>query len=941
MKETPQARTDQRQNRQALNANNGHASGNGAGYRDNRPEAVAQRELQEFAESSPRMVVQRKAVQSFNDSPAMTARREHLASLTGEQEGKGDRPSFRTAPLPAGLKSGVESLSGMAMDDVKVHYDSPLPAQLDALAYAQGAEIHLAPGQERHLPHEAWHIAQQKQGRVRETMQMKGGVTLNDDEGLEAEAEEMGAKALAQPEHSKPVEKKPGRFQIALGADRASAARTGEPQSRGFPPESAPTAALRISESVPAMAKEDSSQAPIQRQTANIAVPDAAKGKAATKITVIEATSELGSFDDPTVAANTVGIPNRAPTTPQGKPAYVANIVTTARNKDKTLTQVAAQYAAEAFDTAEDAAQRFALVLLANREEKPTLTAAAQTDDLKSVSTDQAAGIKAFPAAAGRSFWRRKWRAGPDSTNLTDKSVAEIRAILDGASKPEEAHKAAEDAARAEGLPPGVPNQARNKARAIPQTSAWINTFTSKGYAAFAHIGDADAVSLKATEDPGGTGAEKSLFSRYDPLITSKPNVEVLSGGYRFASRPSDPSKVPAHAAGAGGDGKALMAQTEQAVKVSELDMKVRLAMYGQDRGMPYFPEPNLLVRGDLYNQPGVSFGDSGPEWLKLKTSLMREGKSLRGQQRFTELQGVEVPLRKGSLCEFPADARDEMEALFGVDKVRNKKTWQFNKSKRKNEEVEDPDHISVFLSKAEVEHALGQDWADDRRFIFSRKAALVTDVGRFDQPYVDTSGVGANKSGTVYTKGQKDPLALFDPSRAHQSHAQWGAIKSAMEFTYNLSERHLEWLGNVMRSLLPQALFEELSETRDSRGTLQERTTAASSKLRAIKPQLKYFASFTKAVCAEIEDPKELNNKAIELKDRARDMTAKHKCDAVSARLTAHKVHADFIRHLDRTDLLNIWDAATSDTQPETYAEVTTALKAIGDAIANFLASY
>lgn len=68
--------------------------------------------------------------------------------------------------LPDNLKSGVENLSGFSMDDVKVHYNSSQPAQLNALAYAQGTNIHIAPGQERHLPHEAWHVAQQKQGRV-------------------------------------------------------------------------------------------------------------------------------------------------------------------------------------------------------------------------------------------------------------------------------------------------------------------------------------------------------------------------------------------------------------------------------------------------------------------------------------------------------------------------------------------------------------------------------------------------------------------------------------------------------------------------------------------------------------------------------------------------------------------------------------------------------
>jgi hypothetical protein len=98
--------------------------------------------------------------------------------------------------LPGNLKSGVEQLSGFAMDDVKVHYNSQQPAQLGALAYAQGTDIHVAPGQEQHLPHEAWHVVQQKQGRVQPTMQMKEGVPVNDDAGLEKEADEMGSKAV-------------------------------------------------------------------------------------------------------------------------------------------------------------------------------------------------------------------------------------------------------------------------------------------------------------------------------------------------------------------------------------------------------------------------------------------------------------------------------------------------------------------------------------------------------------------------------------------------------------------------------------------------------------------------------------------------------------------------------------------------------------------------
>jgi Domain of unknown function (DUF4157) len=99
--------------------------------------------------------------------------------------------------LPLALKSGIEALSGISMDTVNVHYHSSQPAKLNALAYTWGRDIHLAPGQEQHLPHEAWHVVQQAQGRVKPTLQLKGGVSVNDSQGLEHEADVMGAKALA------------------------------------------------------------------------------------------------------------------------------------------------------------------------------------------------------------------------------------------------------------------------------------------------------------------------------------------------------------------------------------------------------------------------------------------------------------------------------------------------------------------------------------------------------------------------------------------------------------------------------------------------------------------------------------------------------------------------------------------------------------------------
>ncbi|MDE1206968.1 DUF4157 domain-containing protein [Tenacibaculum larymnensis] len=99
--------------------------------------------------------------------------------------------------LPDNLKSGIETMSGYSMDDVNVHYNSDKPAQLNAHAYAQGTDIHIASGQEKHLAHEAWHVVQQKQGRVQPTTSF-GSAQINDNKSLEKEADVMGAKALSK-----------------------------------------------------------------------------------------------------------------------------------------------------------------------------------------------------------------------------------------------------------------------------------------------------------------------------------------------------------------------------------------------------------------------------------------------------------------------------------------------------------------------------------------------------------------------------------------------------------------------------------------------------------------------------------------------------------------------------------------------------------------------
>ncbi|HXA46221.1 MAG TPA: DUF4157 domain-containing protein [Burkholderiaceae bacterium] len=175
---------------------------------DNRPQSATQRKLVDMVANSPYVTAQRAMHDGIHHSPQMVAQRA-LATRVGEgvlhAQPNATLPAQRAenassvpnrTGLPDQLKAGVESLSGMSLDHVKVHYNSPQPAQLNAHAYAQGSEIHVASGQEKHLPHEAWHVVQQAQGRVQPTMQAKG-VAVNDDKGLESEADVMGMKAMA------------------------------------------------------------------------------------------------------------------------------------------------------------------------------------------------------------------------------------------------------------------------------------------------------------------------------------------------------------------------------------------------------------------------------------------------------------------------------------------------------------------------------------------------------------------------------------------------------------------------------------------------------------------------------------------------------------------------------------------------------------------------
>ncbi len=107
---------------------------------------------------------------------------------TKETERKKQEQEPNRTGIPDALLQRAEKKAGMSLRDVRVHYNSPEPVRVQALAYTQGSQIYMGPGQERHLAHEIGHVVQQKEGRVRATAAVNG-LPLNDDKELEMEAD--------------------------------------------------------------------------------------------------------------------------------------------------------------------------------------------------------------------------------------------------------------------------------------------------------------------------------------------------------------------------------------------------------------------------------------------------------------------------------------------------------------------------------------------------------------------------------------------------------------------------------------------------------------------------------------------------------------------------------------------------------------------------------
>ncbi|MEL6678914.1 MAG: DUF4157 domain-containing protein, partial [Pseudomonadota bacterium] len=127
----------------------------GTAARQRKPAGTARHPLARAAEVSAPIqrldALQRLAdgnapVQRMDEEEPMQGRFEPAQRMDEEEplQGRFDPVQRQESDggLPAGLRSGVESLSGFDMSDVRVHRNSPEPARIGAQAYAQGRDIH-------------------------------------------------------------------------------------------------------------------------------------------------------------------------------------------------------------------------------------------------------------------------------------------------------------------------------------------------------------------------------------------------------------------------------------------------------------------------------------------------------------------------------------------------------------------------------------------------------------------------------------------------------------------------------------------------------------------------------------------------------------------------------------------------------------------------------
>mgnify|MGYP003753031465 CR=1 FL=1 len=169
-------------------------------------DTLAKNKPSSYIDESPGAIMQkaRKAPASMSAASVLSLQRalgnRAVAQLMSDQA-----PSrSNQTGIPDNTLTQMESSLNADFSNVRIHPNSSKASDVNALAYTQGNDIHFAPGQydtassqsRQILGHELTHVIQQRQGRVKPTMQLKG-MQINDDAALEHEADVLGARAAS------------------------------------------------------------------------------------------------------------------------------------------------------------------------------------------------------------------------------------------------------------------------------------------------------------------------------------------------------------------------------------------------------------------------------------------------------------------------------------------------------------------------------------------------------------------------------------------------------------------------------------------------------------------------------------------------------------------------------------------------------------------------
>ena len=565
------------------------------------------------------------SAQRVEDEEALQAKSVGAPVQREARSEESQTPRPNNTGLPDNLKSGIESLSGISMDHVKVHYNSSQPAQLNAHAYAQGSDIHVAPGQEQHLPHEAWHVVQQAQGRVKPTMQMKMGVPVNDDAGLEAEADVMGAKAaqLSAQNHSNEV--------VTWQANTTHRVSSGIPSQRMV----------------------------IQRQAVEIDLEKVEAQDDGANIKLNEAYEPLL-------------FPNYGDA--KGKTGYIGTAIVWAG--EKNAQELAKKYVEGSQSwTSEERKARLAVnFLINNREEFDTNKNASLQNETFSIAaaTRSAVSDLATTAMSGVT-WSYAYKGG----NLPLMSTAEVADAIETNQHGADTYtwKIGADSVVDPSLIRGAFGKARAK-KGVPygalrskvgsQTEKVENWLTQSNEAGevYVHSIDADAPDFSTlSEKEDDSGEWLNILDAYDEMLKEGEGADIIIGGYNLTA---DREEF---------EGENAEEDYKHTVKSNVVDTAIRLAVFSIEPTMIYPTEPNFLIKASTYREVDRAsgkknvWGNRAFEGRNLMDNYIRMQSKKKAQSKIAYNPLASVPTGVGgggSRLKITKDKKYDGDSIYG-----------------------------------------------------------------------------------------------------------------------------------------------------------------------------------------------------------------------------------------------------------------------------------